>query len=81
MVAHLLVAFEQKQLAILPDELQMNELRYYEATYNPKTQVVTYNAPQGLHDDTVISLGLSWEAYRSRAVKGVYSLGVVRNHF
>jgi hypothetical protein len=81
MVSHLQVAFEQKQLALLPDELQMNELSYYEATYNPKTQVVTYNAPQGLHDDTVISLGLSWEAYRSRAVKGVYSLGVVRNHF
>ena len=81
MVAHLQVAFEQKQLSLLPDELQQNELSYYEATYNPKTQVVTYNAPQGLHDDTVISLGLSWEAYRSRAVKGVYSLGVVRNHF
>lgn len=81
MVSHLQVAFEQKQLSLLPDELQQNELSYYEATYNPKTQVVTYNAPQGLHDDTVISLGLSWEAYRSRAVKGVYSLGVVRNHF
>lgn len=81
MVSHLQVAFEQKQIVLLNDELQANELSYYEATYNPKTQVVTYNAPQGLHDDTVISLGLSWEAYRSRAVKGVYSLGVVRNHF
>lgn len=81
MVSHLQVAFEQRQLALLPDELQMNELSYYEAAYNPKTQVVTYNAPQGLHDDTVISLGLSWEAYRSRAVNGVYSLGVVRNRY
>lgn len=81
MVSHLQVAFEQKQIVLLNDELQANELSYYEATYNPKTQVVTYNAPQGLHDDTVISLGLSWEAYRSRAVRGVYSLGVVRNHF
>lgn len=81
MVSHLQVAFEQKEITILPDELQMNELSYYEATYNPKTQVVTYNAPKGLHDDTCIALGLSWEAYRSRAVKGVYSLGVVRNHF
>ena len=81
MVSHLQVAFEQKEISLLDDELQQNELSYYEATYNPKTQVVTYNAPQGLHDDTVISLGLSWEAYRSRAVKGVYTLGVVRNHF
>lgn len=81
MVSHLQVAFERKELSLLPDELQMNELSYYEAAYNPKTQVVTYNAPQGLHDDTVISLGLSWEAYRSRAVNGVYSLGVVRNRY
>ena len=81
MVSHLQVAFEQKEITLLPDELQMNELSYYEAAYNPKTQVVTYNAPKGLHDDTCIALGLSWEAYRSRAVKGVYSLGVVRNHF
>ena len=81
MVSHLQVAFEQKEISLLDDELQQNELSYYEASYNPKTQVVTYNAPQGLHDDTVISLGLSWEAYRSRAVKGVYTLGVVRNHF
>ena len=81
LVSHLQVAFEQKQISLLPDELQANELSYYEATYNPKTQVVTYNAPQGLHDDTCISLGLSWEAYLSRATKGVYSLGVVRNHY
>lgn len=81
MVSHLQVAFEQKQISLLADDLQMNELSYYEATYNPKTQVVTYNAPQGLHDDTVISLGLSWEAYLSRATKGVYNLGVVRNRY
>ena len=81
MVSHLQVAFEQKQLALLPDELQMNELSYYEATYNPKTQVVTYNAPQGLHDDTCMALMLSWEAYLSRAYKGRYSLGIVHNHY
>lgn len=81
MVAHLQVAFEQKEISLLDDELQQNELSYYEATYNPKTQVVTYNAPQGLHDDTCISLGLSWEAYLSRATKGVYTLGVVRNRY
>ena len=81
MVSHLQVAFEQKQIALLPDELQENELSYYEADYNPKTQVVTYNAPRGLHDDTCMALMLSWEAYLSRAHKGVYSLGVVRNHY
>lgn len=81
LVSHLQVAFEQKQITLLDDELQQNELSYYEATYNPKTQVVTYNAPQGLHDDTCMSLMLSWEAYRERVTKGAYSLGVVRNKY
>lgn len=81
MVSHLQVAFEQKNISLLPDELQQNELSYYQANYNPKTMTVTYNAPLGLHDDTVIALGLSWEAYLSRAVVGVYSVGVVRNRY
>lgn len=81
LVSHLQVAFEQKQITLLDDELQQNELSYYEAAYNPKTQVVTYNAPQGLHDDTCMSLMLSWEAYRERVTKGAYSLGVVRNKY
>lgn len=81
MVTHLQVAFEQKNIGLNNDELQQNELSYYQAQYNPKTQVVTYNAPLGLHDDTVIALGLSWEAYLSRAHKGVYSVGVVHNRY
>ena len=34
------------------------ELRNYEYQYSPKTRTVTYNAPSGLHDDTVISVCL-----------------------
>ena len=34
------------------------ELRNYEYQYSPKTRAVTYNAPSGLHDDTVISICL-----------------------
>lgn len=81
MVAHLQVAFEQKNISLLDDELQQAELSYYQAQYNPKTMNVTYNAPMGLHDDTVIALGLSWEAYLSRAVKGMYSVGIVHNRY
>ena len=81
MVAHLQVAFEQGDISLLDDQLQQAELSYYEAQYNPKTGNVAYNAPMGLHDDTVIALGLSWEAYLSRAHKGVYNIGVVRNRY
>ena len=81
LVTHLQVAFEQKSISLLDDSLQKDELGYYQSNYNPKTQTVTYNAPLGLHDDTVIALGLSWEAYLARATKGTYSLGVVRNRY
>lgn len=80
-VSHLQVAFEQGKISILPDETQDGELSYYEATYNPKTRIVTYNAPRGLHDDTVIALGLSYEAYLNANKVGNYTLGYVRSRY
>ena len=77
LVAHLQVAFEQEKISILGDERQLDELGYYEADYNPKTRVVTYNAPRGLNDDTVVALMISWEAYLSGNRVGVYAVGAV----
>lgn len=75
LVAHLQTAFEQQNISILGDERQIDELGYYEADYNPKTRVVTYNAPRGLNDDTVMSLMISWEAYLSGNRVGRYCVG------
>ena len=75
LVAHLQVAFEQGKISILGDERQVDELGYYEADYNPKTRVVTYNAPRGLNDDTVVALMISWEAYLSGNRVGRYCVG------
>lgn len=77
LVAHLQVAFEQEKISILGDERQIDELGYYEADYNPKTRVVTYNAPRGLNDDTVVALMISWEAYLASNKVGKYSVGAV----
>ena len=77
LVAHLQVAFEQEKISILGDERQIDELGYYEAEYNPKTRVVTYNAPRGLNDDTVVALMISWEAYLSGNRYGRYCVGAV----
>jgi hypothetical protein len=77
LVAHLQVAFEQAKISILGDERQTDELGYYEADYNPKTRVVTYNAPRGLNDDTVVALMISWEAYLSANRFGRYCVGAV----
>lgn len=75
LVAHLQVAFEQHKLTLADDERQSSELSYYEADYNPKTMVVTYSAPQGLNDDTVMSLMISWEAYLYGNKVGKYVVG------
>lgn len=75
LVKHLQVAFEQGTIVLRGDTRQMDELSYYEAAYNPKTGNVSYNAPKGLHDDTVIALMLSWEAYLTRVTRGIYCLG------
>lgn len=74
-VTKLQVAFEQKEITILDDDKQIRELAVYAAEYNAKTKNVSYNAPQGLHDDICIALMLSWDAYKNNTASGFYSLG------
>lgn len=72
MVAELQVAFENRSISILPDQKQYREISCYAAEYNFKTHNVSYNAPNGMNDDTVIALMLSYKAYQSRNKKGKY---------
>lgn len=74
MVAALQVAFEKQTITILDEPKQLSEIASYEATYNPKTKNVQYNAPQGLHDDSVISLMLALKAYTNGNKKGKYNI-------
>lgn len=76
MVNDLQVAFEQKKIRLLNIEKVINELGAYEATYNIKTKKVSYNAPSGLHDDSVISLMYAYKAYREKGKRGNYSIGI-----
>lgn len=77
-VSNLQVAFEQGNINILPDEKQVRQLGYFSADYNPKTKVVTYNAPQGLHDDICMALMLSYDAYKKSGIRGNYSISMTR---
>lgn len=77
-VSNLQVAFEQGNIKILPDEKQIRQLGYFSAEYNPKTKVVTYNAPQGLHDDICMALMLSYDAYKKSGIRGNYSISMTR---
>lgn len=75
LVSDLQVAFEQKNITILGDDKQIRQLSYYRAEYNPKTRNVSYNAPNGLHDDLVICLMLSYNAYKKNNNKASYCIG------
>lgn len=75
-INQLQVAFEQRQITILDDEQQTNELSMYEAKVGTNG-TVTYNAPTGCNDDTVIGLMLSLEAKRKKNKTGNYNISFV----
>lgn len=79
LVTELQVAFEQRMIGLLDDDKQMRELSVYAAEYNPKTKNVSYNAPQGLHDDICIALMLSWNAFKKNKGAGTYKIRYSRN--
>ena len=55
----LALAFERNRIEILNDPVLVGELQAYEAERLP-SGMLRYNAPEGLHDDCVISLALAW---------------------
>ena len=59
LVNQLQTALENEKIKLIKDDKLLNELRVYESTYNNKTGTISYNAPSGYNDDTVISLMLA----------------------
>ncbi|MFA5636025.1 MAG: hypothetical protein WC977_08965 [Anaerovoracaceae bacterium] len=57
----LALAFEQGSIKILNDPVLIGELQAYEMARLP-SGMTRYGAPEGLHDDTVMSLALAWSA-------------------
>lgn len=60
-VEALSLAFERRQIRILPHVAQLNELDQF-TTQRLPSGLLRYTAPEGVHDDTVIALCLSWMA-------------------
>lgn len=65
-VKYLQVAFESGLIKILNNSQLKLQLSAYEGKYNPNTGNISYNAPQGLHDDYVMSLMLAMQAYQDK---------------
>ena len=55
----LALAFEREELAILPDAVLLSELQAYQSERLPGG-LLRYSAPEGWHDDCVMSLALAW---------------------
>lgn len=61
LIEGLALAIERGHLALLPDETLLHELSAYQIERS-LTGAYRYNAPTGMHDDTVIATALAWYA-------------------
>lgn len=74
MIEELAVLFEQKEIGILNINWLIDELEAFTYVYNQNTRNVQYSAPQGVHDDSVISLALSIQAHKDLKNYGKYAV-------
>lgn len=54
------LALERQELALLNDPVLINEMQGYEMERLP-SGMMRYGAPEGMHDDCVMSLALAWQ--------------------
>jgi len=76
MIEDLAVAFEQLELTIPNHEYLIDELEAFTYVFDAKTRSVKYSAPEGIHDDCVISLALFNQARNKLSMKGKYFASV-----
>jgi len=74
MIEDLAVQFEQGIIKVLQHDWLIDELEAFTYIYDPKSRRVKYSAPQGIHDDGVISLSLSVQAIKQLSQKGRYTI-------
>lgn len=72
MIEDMAVDFEQKEVTTIGEEWQIDELESFTFIYNPKTRNVKYSAPEGMHDDYVMSKALCGQARKHLSKKGKY---------
>jgi hypothetical protein len=60
-ISSLQLAFEQQSIKVLNDAEVTSELMAYQAERLP-SGLMRYSAPDGMHDDIVMSLAIAWHA-------------------
>jgi hypothetical protein len=74
LVESLMLAIEQQQIRLLNEPIQTNELKTFEYTLSP-SGVISYSAPEGMHDDAVMALALANWA-RQSITAGTWQISV-----
>jgi phage terminase large subunit-like protein len=66
-IQNLQSAFENGQILVLDDPVLIGELLSFESKRNASGSF-SYSAPNGMHDDTVMSLAFAWNAVSDRGI-------------
>jgi phage terminase large subunit-like protein len=74
LIEDLAVSFEQKEIRILDHQWLVDELEAFTYIYNINTRSVKYSAPDGMHDDGVISTALAWHCRKHYSKRGQYKI-------
>lgn len=80
-VLNMQTALENGEATLLPDDKQTRQFSYFSANYNPRTRNVTYAAPEGLNDDTVMATIMAYDAYKNGIVQGLYNISITKHTF
>lgn len=78
-IESLILSINQKEIALPSKTLfkpLQQELEVFTYEYSPKTRSIKYGAPNGFHDDLVMSLALANHSRKTGKSKGKYSIMV-----
>ena len=73
-IEQLVVATQSKEVKYLSEDWLLKELDLFTYEYNPKTKSVKYSAPNGFHDDGVMSTAIAYQSLKSLKLNGVYHI-------
>lgn len=75
LIEDLIMSLNEEKLKLPSPELNTDlykELSVFTYEYSPRSRKVRYGAPNGFHDDCVISLALSYHSFKKKATHGSY---------
>lgn len=73
-IEQLVVANQSKEVKFLDESWLLKELELFTYEYNPKTKSVRYSAPNGFHDDGVMSTAIAYQSLKSLSQSGIYHI-------